>query len=1196
MFVEDVTIDGFKSYAQRVTVPGFDRHFNAITGLNGTGKSNILDSICFVLGITNLSQVRASTLQDLVYKQGQAGITKATVSITFNNEDKSTSPIGYEHCDKLTVTRQVVIGGRNKYMINGHTAQPNRVQNLFHSVQLNVNNPHFLIMQGRITKVLNMKAPEILSMLEEAAGTRMYENKKEAALKTLMKKQVKMDEIDKVLQEEILPALQKLRKERGQYMQWASSGSQLEQLRRFCIAYEYSNSLVQMQETSTNKEEMVSLQASLDEQKEELQERSRELKAELQQMLKERDNYVSKEIKSLQTKQDNISKDLVRQTSAWTNKKEGLATEMEQKENLVKSLEECDSDKLQQKFEALKIESDKAKSAYASAQEDTKAAQCELESYKAGDSRDSSNKSLNERLAEAQTELASCKGEVKASDLKLKHLKKEVTEAQKVAKKKEAENSKLMKELNKAENSVTDAETKLGEIDFDGKKEAKLATTLQKEEKEAQIWQDKVQRLNAQLSALDFQFKNPEKDFDRSRVKGVVAKLLRVKDPSANSALEVIAGGKLYQVVVDTADCAKALLQKGQLRNRVTIIPLDKISSRTLSQDKIKAAKEHVGNDAKPALSLVGYEGELANAMKYVFGNAFVCNDAETAKTVTYNKMIGAHCATLDGDFYDPAGTLSGGSSKSTPSTLSRLHSLLEAEKKFQTHQRNVTELKKELKALEAASKQYTKCKGELDLKIHSLSLLKKKIESSECTQLRNQVETLGESLSQAQIAHDTALEKRTKLEESTKQLEKEVSLFGKEQKQLIKLTEQKVKKCTANEKKEKETLEKANKNLQVVTVEMESASADRKSISEQISQAEANIVELTEEVETAENEVALKTSAYEELQSMLDEKQKELSKCDKETAHITNEMDNIQAQVSNLGVEKKKLDHKLSTLEKDCQDASDTVTSLLKKHPWIKSEKQYFGMAGTDYDWENQDPEEALEQLAKAEQAHNAMAKKINKKVMNMFDKAESEYNQLTEKKRIVMNDKESIEKVITELDEKKRETLEKTWIKVNKDFGSIFSTLLPGTSARLEPPEGQTFMEGLEVKVAFGDVWKESLSELSGGQRSLLALSLILALLLFKPAPIYILDEVDAALDLSHTQNIGRMIKAHFPHSQFIVVSLKEGMFNNANVLYRTKFVDGVSCVSRSSSSKSDTKQLKKKKATQALGNKENQQILNV
>lgn len=99
----------------------------------------------------------------------------------------------------------------------------------------------------------------------------------------------------------------------------------------------------------------------------------------------------------------------------------------------------------------------------------------------------------------------------------------------------------------------------------------------------------------------------------------------------------------------------------------------------------------------------------------------------------------------------------------------------------------------------------------------------------------------------------------------------------------------------------------------------------------------------------------------------------------------------------------------------------------------------------------------------------------------------------------------------------------------------------------------------------MAFGNIWKQSLSELSGGQRSLIALSLILSLLLYKPAPMYILDEVDAALDLSHTQNIGNMLKTHFSQSQFIVVSLKEGMFNNANVIFRTKFVDGVSTVSK-------------------------------
>lgn len=115
-----------------------------------------------------------------------------------------------------------------------------RVQNLFHSVQLNVNNPHFLIMQGRITKVLNMKPPEILGLLEEAAGTKMYETKKQAALRTLEKKQLKVDEINKVLSEDIMPALDKLRREKVQYMEWQNASSKMERLQRFCVAYKYT--------------------------------------------------------------------------------------------------------------------------------------------------------------------------------------------------------------------------------------------------------------------------------------------------------------------------------------------------------------------------------------------------------------------------------------------------------------------------------------------------------------------------------------------------------------------------------------------------------------------------------------------------------------------------------------------------------------------------------------------------------------------------------------------------------------------------------------------------------------------------------------------------------------------------------------------------------------------------------------------
>ncbi|KNC84459.1 hypothetical protein SARC_03323 [Sphaeroforma arctica JP610] len=183
----------------------------------------------------------------------------------------------------------------------------------------------------------------------------------------------------------------------------------------------------------------------------------------------------------------------------------------------------------------------------------------------------------------------------------------------------------------------------------------------------------------------------------------------------------------------------------------------------------------------------------------------------------------------------------------------------------------------------------------------------------------------------------------------------------------------------------------------------------------------------------------------------------------------------------------------------------------------------------------------------------------------MRMLDELANEHKDLLKKRDIVEIDKKKIIASIQDLDKKKDEQLKVTIGKVNKDFGSIFSVLLPGTSAKLAPPEGLSVLDGLEVKVAFGQTWKESLTELSGGQRSLIALSLILSLLMFKPAPMYILDEIDAALDLSHTQNIGNMLRTHFSQSQFIVVSLKEGMFDNANCLFRVRFLEGSSTVTR-------------------------------
>ena len=168
----------------------------------------------------------------------------------------------------------------------------------------------------------------------------------------------------------------------------------------------------------------------------------------------------------------------------------------------------------------------------------------------------------------------------------------------------------------------------------------------------------------------------------------------------------------------------------------------------------------------------------------------------------------------------------------------------------------------------------------------------------------------------------------------------------------------------------------------------------------------------------------------------------------------------------------------------------------------------------------------EKRKDLEEAKKNEEHLSKHVNMKVETMSDKVEKEFKSLKEKKEQLEKDKNTLNQNIDELDKKKKEALEKCWVEVNDNFGHIFSTLLPGAFAKVQPVNGKDLADGLELKVAFNNNWKNSLSELSGGQRSLLALSFMLALLLHKPAPFYILDEIDAALDLSHTENIGMYI----------------------------------------------------------------------
>ncbi|CAK7568541.1 MAG: Structural maintenance of chromosomes protein 2 [Sporothrix epigloea] len=1171
MRVTEVIVDGFKSYAVRTVITGWDESFNSITGLNGSGKSNILDAICFVLGITNMSTVRAQNLQDLIYKRGQAGVTKASVTVVFDNRDKKKSPIGFEEYATISVTRQIVLGGTSKYLINGHRAQQQTVQNLFQSVQLNINNPNFLIMQGRITKVLNMKAVEILAMIEEAAGTRMFEDRRDKALKTMAKKEMKLQEITELLRDEIEPKLEKLRTEKRAFLDFQQTQNDLERLTRLVVAHDYVRYQEKLQQSATDLEVKKQRENDLKESAVRLKSEISHLEEDANRIRAQREKEMKKGAKAqaLEETVKKYSNEIVRLATVMDLKSSSMAEEKDRRKSGEKSVSELETtleeknkalEKIQSRFNAAKDDLEK-QSLEAETKEEL------LQTLQTGvASRDGQENGYQGQLQDARSRVTAAVTEQEQAKIKIAHLEKRIKEEEPRAKKAKEQNAGLIQEIDGLKSQSQKLEQELNKLGFrPGTEEAMYEeeSTLQQTIRSLRQQSDTLKR---KVANIDFNYSDPVPRFDRSKVKGLVAQLFTLdeKHTNAGTALEICAGGRLYNVVVDTEVTGTQLLQGGKLRKRVTIIPLNKIAAFRAQAETVATAQKIAPGKVNLALSLVGYDDEVSTAMEYVFGNTLVCADAETAKMVTFDPNVRMRSITMEGDAYDPSGTLSGGSAPTSSGVLVTLQKINEINRKLREAETSLAELQATIAREKTKLDRARSIKRDLDLKTHEIKLAEEQISGNSSSSIIHEVENMREQIAQLKSGSVEAKTRQAEASADVKRIEKDIKDFDSNKDGKLFELQAALDKLRAQLARNVTAMKVLQKELQSAQLDSEQVSGDLAAAREQLQEIDLAMRSQQDEIRELENQQSSVKDLHDAAQAELADERAKLSIYDDELRALDQATRNKNARIAEEGLELQKLGHMIERFHKDKQTAAKLAEDMEADHEWIADEKDKFGRSGTVYDFHRQNIGESKATLRNLTERFQGMKKKINPKVMNMIDSVEKKEVGLKHMMKTVIRDKRKIEETIFSLDDYKKEALHKTWSKVNADFGQIFSELLPGGSfAKLDPPEGKTISDGLEVKVCLGKVWKQSLTELSGGQRSLIALSLIMALLQFKPAPMYILDEVDAALDLSHTQNIGRLIKTRFKGSQFIVVSLKDGMFQNANRIFRTRFSEGTSMV---------------------------------
>ena len=677
----------------------------------------------------------------MIYKRGQAGVTKASVTIVFDNHNKKKSPIGFEEYTQISVTRQIVLGGTSKYLVNGHRAQQQTVQNLFQSVQLNINNPNFLIMQGRITKVLNMKAVEILAMIEEAAGTRMFEDRRDKAFKTMGKKEMKVQEITELLKEEIEPKLEKLRNEKRAFLEFQTTQSDLERLTRLVVAHDYVKNREKVKQSASDLEAKKQRVLDIESAAKRLKGEIAHLEEDIKKVKTAREKELRKggKFQALEEEVKTYSHEVVRLQTQCDLKHANAIEEQDRRKGFEKSVKDLDA-QIKEKysiFENLQVQYNKAKVEFDAQTEDVEKKEELLQTLQTGvASKDGQESGYQGQLQDAKSRVSAAATEQEQAKMKVSHLEKRIKEDEPRAKKAKEQNSASLKDLDKLKAQAKKLEAELHRSGLEPGQEERMQDQEASLQENIRALREQADGLKRKVANVDFSYSNPSPSFDRSKVKGLVAQLFSLdKDKArAGTALEVCAGGRLYNVVVDSAETGTQLLQKGKLKKRVTIIPLNKIAAFKASAEKLSAAKKIAPGKVDLALSLTGYDEEVSAAMEYVFGSTLVCDDAETAKRVTFDPAVRMKSVTLEGDVYDPSGTLSGGSAPNSSGVLVTLQKLNLITKEIEDHEKELSQIQevraKEKNKLNAARK----TKQELDLKNHEIKLTEEQINGNSST------------------------------------------------------------------------------------------------------------------------------------------------------------------------------------------------------------------------------------------------------------------------------------------------------------------------------------------------------------------------------------------------------------------------------------------------------------------------------
>lgn len=1164
MNLKRLEISGFKSFRDKVVLD-FSIGVTAIVGPNGCGKSNVVDAIRWVMGEQRVKALRGKKMDDVVFNGSQdaAPVSMAEVTMTLSANGQGFAG-AYAELSEVSITRRVVIDGDSEYYINRVPCRLLDVKEFFMGTGVGTRT-YSLVEQGSVASMVEARPEDRRLFIEDAAGVSKYKSRKDSAVRKMEATKVNVQRLNDIIKEvkSQLNAISRQAKRAEQYKEIKQRLRETEltlALQNYAELVEKGSSLQAARSELQDRDAVMHAglevrESSLEEMKAKLLE-NEELINKGRQELYEVKNSISIKEKNIEFSRRQISdasgrkqKDTAEIDFALAKKNDLLA----EIESLQKNAADAEG-----RIAALKTEHDDGRQTIQELVEADKEINSQLEEKKI-------------LYIDVVTEKAKLKNMISSLNKNIDDLtKREARENREIeeGKKRLAE---LTSKLQSIKEALADDEEEF--INLQDKKESavdeleKAKADLQSvEERIAEVKEENSVKTSRLDSLREFQEAYKwssegikeiiEKQESHDKFYGVVADHINVPR-EYEAAVEAVLGDKLQYVVVKSQeDGVKAIdhLKNGQLgRGSFMPVELRKHAAETYSADHLQ--------EAEPLLGKVNCHEDFQQIADCLLGDVLITPTITSGINLWKKNGFRGTFVTPDGDTISPHGVLTGGSGSAVEkSLLATKREIAELEKDIIALTDEFSTRLEQKKRLASLITQWEEELSQVKNRIHRLEIDingRKK----DCERFDDEEGRLKQTIAALEFNHQNIKAEGAEAEERLSTINHDVLRKEEEEKTLNEI----ISVLNAHRQQSRAAIDEQERQITGKKVLLaaleEKKDADLRTMSRlqnDINSIENDVRIRKEEIVSCENQLASLVQTIEAEQAALEDLYRDLSVREgilaEKQAGKNREDEQLRTQENEIRDAKKKLDElraQINEIEIKCREVvlngENLKAAVAEKHNVVLEDQL------SEFTVIDEEKLASLRSMLDADKQKIDNFGEVNLLALNEYEELDKRYQFLSAQISDLNESLGSLERTITRINKISRSRFAETFAAVNACFKEVFAHIFPGGHGELHLTDENDLLEtGVDIAIQIPGKRAQNVSLLSGGEKSLAAIALIFAILMYRPTPFLVLDEVDAALDDANTNLFNRLIKDIADKSQVVMITHNKSTMEVADSLF--------------------------------------------